>query len=187
MAIIPWIRRSFSGFITGLWLGGVLYSFATYTGASIERLEITDRQVTWAVRNKRHRLEMAATRAEGGLLHAPTAVDMGRRVAETLTATVEVRLTEVPRKGHPNGRTLFQGTGRHAGMEAAGNLERLAEMAQIPVGVSAPSRSSSREPGPREGRAKRNKRLDLLRIAIFPWSKRRRYPPRTKRSRWRTM
>jgi tocopherol cyclase len=180
-AIIPWIRRSFPGFIAGLWHDGVLYRFATYTGAAIERLELTDRQATLAVRNKRYRLEMVATRAEGGLLHAPTTVDMGRRIAETLTATVEVRLTEVteipaggPRRGRPGGRTLFQGTGRHAGMEAVGNLERLAEMAQIrPAAALGPSR----------GRAKRNKRLDLLRIAVFPWSKKRKHPPRTKRSR----
>jgi len=71
VAIIPWIGRSFPGFITGLWHGGVLYRFATYTGASIERLEITDRQACLTVRNKHHRLEMVATRAEGGLLHAP--------------------------------------------------------------------------------------------------------------------
>jgi len=190
VAIIPWIRRSFPGFIAGLWHGGVLYRFATYTGASIEQLEITDQQVSLVVRNKRHRLEMVATRAEGGLLHAPTTVDMGRRIAETLTATVEVRLTEVSRKGHPGGRLLFQGAGRHAGMEAAGNLERLTEMAKT---LSTRVATPSQEPEPvrkkaqsKKGRAARtswNKRLDLLRIAVFPWSKKRKSRPRTKRSR----
>ena len=183
LATVPWIRRPFSGFIAGLWHGGVLYRFATYTGATIERLEITDRQVSWAVRNKRHRLEMVAARAEHGLLHAPTTVDMERRIAETLTGTVEVRLTEVPRKGRPGGRTLFQGTGRYAGMEAVGNLEQLAAMVHIPAQAPASARSSSRDSDSRGGRARRNKRLDLLKIAVFPWSKRKRYPPRTKRSR----
>ena len=173
MATMPWIKRSFSGFIVGLWHGGVLYRFATYSGASLERLVISDRQVSWAVRNKRHRLEMVATRAEGGLHHASLPVDLGcpRGVAETLTATVEVRLTEIPRKGHRGGRTLFQGTGRYAAMETVGDLEHLAGMAQTPASPEAP-----------RGQAKRNKRLDLLRIAAFPWSKRRRYPPRTRRS-----
>ena len=181
LAIIPWIGRSFPGFIVGLWHGGILYRFATYTGASIERLEITDRQVIWAVRNKHHRLEMVATRAEGGLLHAPTTVDMGRRIAETLTATVDVRLTEVAntsargsRKGYPGGRTLFQSTGRCAGMEAVGDLERLAKMVHI---------SPARIPAQDRGRVKRNRRLDLFRIAVFPWSKRRKSPPRTRRSK----
>jgi tocopherol cyclase len=172
VAIIPWIRRSFPGFIAGLWHGGVLYPFASYTGASIERLEIADGQVTWAVRSKRHRLEMTASRAEGGLLHAPTTVDMEQRIAETLTATVEVRLTELPRRGRPGGRTVFQGTGRWAGMEAAGDLERLADMAHVPP-----------PPAPPRGQAKRSRRLDWIRTAVFPWSKRQRYRPRTKRSR----
>ena len=178
-AIMPWIGRSFPGFIVGLWHGGVLYRFATYNGASVERLEVTDQQVNWAVRNKRHCLEMVATRAEGGLLRAATTVDMGRRAAETLTASVEVRLTEVPRRGHPSGRPLFQGTGRYAGMEAAGNLERLTKAVQV-----SPERIAKAQPSGKgqAARRSRSKRLDLLRIAVFPWSKRRRYPPRTRRS-----
>ena len=178
-AIMPWIGRSFPGFIVGLWHGGVLYRFATYNGASVERLEVTDQQVNWAVRNKRHCLEMVATRAEGGLLRAATTVDMGRRAAETLTATVEVRLTELPRRGHPSGRLLFQGTGRYAGMEAAGNLERLTKAVQV-----SPERIAKAQPSGKgqAARRSRSKRLDLLRIAVFPWSKRRRYPPRTRRS-----
>ncbi len=47
-----------------------------------------------------------------GLLKGPTTVEMGKRVAETLSATVAVRLT---RRG--DGRVLYEGTGRHAGLE----------------------------------------------------------------------
>jgi hypothetical protein len=72
-----------------------------------------------------HYVDMRATRAEGGLLHAPTPVDMGRRIVETLNATVEVGLYALE-----GGRAhaLFQGTGRHAGLEAVGDLERLRPM-----------------------------------------------------------
>jgi hypothetical protein len=125
VAVIPWVRRSFPGFIIGLWHEAVLYRFATYTGARIERLDMTDEQVTWIVRNKRYRLEMLATRAEGGLLHAPTTADMGRRIAETLGATVEVRLSRLEAAG-PS--LVFEGTGRHAGLEAVGDLMRLRAM-----------------------------------------------------------
>jgi tocopherol cyclase len=122
VAIIPWVRRSFPGFIIGLWHGGVLYRFATYTGARIEQLDITDERVSWVVRDRRYRLEMQAIRAEGGLLQAPTTLDMGRRIAETLDAGVEVELY-VLEKG--DSRLLFRGAGRHAGLEAAGDLARL--------------------------------------------------------------
>jgi tocopherol cyclase len=125
VAIIPWVRRSFAGFIVGLWHAGRLYRFATYTGARLEKLKITDREVIWAIGDRHERLEMRATRPAGGLLQAPTPEDMGRRIGETLDATVEVRLY-----GSERGtwHQIFAGTGRHAGLEAVGDLEGLRAM-----------------------------------------------------------
>lgn len=125
VAIIPWVRRSFPGFIIGLWHGGRLYRFATYDGGRIERLDVADEQVSWVVRNRRYRLEMRATRPAGGLLQAPTTVDMGRRIAETLDAEVAVALYDLE---GDHGRLLFDGVGRHAGLEAAGDLALLRAM-----------------------------------------------------------
>jgi tocopherol cyclase len=125
VAIIPWVRRSFPGFIIGLWHGGILYRFASYTGARIEQLEFTDADVIWVVRDRRYRLAMRAARTEGGLLQAPTVVDMGRRIAETLGATVDVELHALESAGP---RLIFRGTGRHAGLEAVGDLVRLRSM-----------------------------------------------------------
>ena len=119
VAIIPWIGRAFPGFIIGLWRQGQLMRFATYSGARIEKLQVTDDHVIWTVRNRQHRLEMQAARAEGGLLLGPTREDMGKRVNETLRATVDVRLSTLA------GVTLFEGQGRHAGLEAHGDLDRL--------------------------------------------------------------
>lgn len=45
VALIPWIGHAFRGFIVGLWLGGKLYRFATYSGARIESLQIFDDHV----------------------------------------------------------------------------------------------------------------------------------------------
>jgi hypothetical protein len=125
VAIIPWRRRSFPGFIMGLWHNGILYRFATYTGARIGRLDLTDEWIGWSVHDGRHRLEIEAARSEGGLLQAPTTVDMGRRIAETLGAEVTVALYAL---GKGNTHLLFRGRGRHAGLEAAGDLARLRAM-----------------------------------------------------------
>ncbi|MCL7455360.1 MAG: tocopherol cyclase family protein [Anaerolineae bacterium] len=124
VAIIPWIGRSFPGFIVGLLYNGRLYRFATYSGAEIDNLHISDEEVGWSVSDRRYRLEMRARRTRGGLLQAPTASDMERRVAETLDARVEVRLYE-----RQDGlRPIFEGMGRHGGLEASGDLERLVQM-----------------------------------------------------------
>jgi tocopherol cyclase len=115
IAIIPWVHTSFPGFIIGLLHEGHLYRFATYTGAKTERLVVTERTIDWVVADKRHRLEMSVTQGPGslfGLLKGPNSVEMGKRVAETMSATVSVRLT-TRRDGH----VLFEDAGRHAGLE----------------------------------------------------------------------
>jgi hypothetical protein len=53
---------------------------------------------------------------------------MGRRIAETLSASVEMALYELGR-GAP--RLLFSDTGRHAGLEAVGDLQELRAMTRL--------------------------------------------------------
>jgi hypothetical protein len=54
---------------------------------------------------------LQAQRAEGGLIKGPSELDMGRRINETLNARVDVALSSL------DGETLFEGVGRHAGLE----------------------------------------------------------------------
>ncbi|MFM8319679.1 MAG: tocopherol cyclase family protein [Chloroflexota bacterium] len=111
IAIIPWRGRSFNGFIVGLWHAGQLYRFASYTGAQVERLQIDEQQVRWTLRDRRLRLELTARRSRAGLLLGPEPLEMGKRVLESLSAQVEVRLSRL------DGRVIFEGSGRHAGLE----------------------------------------------------------------------
>ena len=39
IAVIPWLRSAFRGFIIGLWILGTLVRFASYTGANTDSLE----------------------------------------------------------------------------------------------------------------------------------------------------
>ncbi|HNR02619.1 MAG TPA: tocopherol cyclase family protein [Anaerolineaceae bacterium] len=119
VAIIPWIGRSFRGFIVGLWIEGKLYRFTTYTGSKIDSLIINDDRVNWVLYNNRYRLNIVAQRVEGGLLRGPTRVDMGTRVMETLNASVHVELRSLDED------LLFEGSGEHAGLEVVGDLFRL--------------------------------------------------------------
>ena len=70
------------------------------------------RVMIWVVRDRKERIEMIATRAEAGLLKGPARLEMGKRVNETLKASVQVRLAT------SGGKTIFEGTtGRHARLE----------------------------------------------------------------------
>jgi len=119
IAMIPWLGSAFRGFIIGLWLDGHLYRFATYTGARTESLVLQDERVDWVVSDRHLRLEMQAMQAGGGLIYGPTQHSMGRRVDETLDASLRVRLTE------HGGHVLFEDHGRHAGLEINGHIQRL--------------------------------------------------------------
>ncbi len=122
IATIPWLRSSFRGFIVGLWADGLLYRFATYTGAEVESLEVDDDTVRWYIRDRTYRLEIAASRASAGLLRGPNVSAMGMRVPETLSAAVEVRLS----RGDPGREVvILHDVGRCAGLEVAGELGQL--------------------------------------------------------------
>jgi len=119
VAVTPLMSLWFSGFLAGLWHEGQFHRFATYTGARVEKLAITDYAVTWVVAGGKQRLEVLATRAEATMLPGPNRQDMGTRVPETLKGVVEVRLTGA------NGRRIFEGTGECAGLEVAGDVDKL--------------------------------------------------------------
>ena len=122
VAIIPWLGNAFRGFIIGFWHQGLLYRFATYNGAEIKHLSVSDEQVFWIVQNRNVRLEMMAARTEGGLLHEPTRSEMLQRVEETMTASLDVRLSYI------QGKTIFHENCRITAMEVQGDMQRLLTM-----------------------------------------------------------
>jgi hypothetical protein len=122
IAVIPLLGFSLRGLIVGLWHGGELYRFATYTGARIDALTVSDEEVQATISDSDHRLEITARRAEGGVLRGPTGLDMGGRVPESLRAAVTVRLSALSRAGS---RLLFEGAGRNAGLEVVGEVSWL--------------------------------------------------------------
>jgi tocopherol cyclase len=124
VAVVPWLGAGFTGFIIGLWHAGQLYCFATYTGARIERLDVRDESITWAVSDRAHRLEMEIARTTPGLLYAPDLADMTGRVGETLNATAHIRLTALGR-GRAVERTVFDDVARLGGLEVVGDPRRL--------------------------------------------------------------
>jgi tocopherol cyclase len=119
IAEIPWLGRSFGGFIVGLLFEGVIHRFATYNGGVIESLELDDENVQIVVRNRTHRLHITATRAEGGLLQAPTLVEMDRRILETMDATLKIDFETLSRE------SIYMGVGKYAGLETVGDMTHL--------------------------------------------------------------
>ena len=119
VAIIPWVRRSFPGFIIGVWHNRLLYRFASYTGARIETAGYH--------RRPRHL---------GGTQPKLSVGDGGNSCRRRLAGW-----TNPARYGQTCGRNperyggralkhrqrpdAVQWRGRHAGLEVHGDLERL--------------------------------------------------------------
>ena len=128
IAVIPWRRTQFRGFIVGLRMPGPdgrprLHRFATYTGARTTGLAVDDERVRWSLRAKTGAtLQIRAERRRGGLLHAPELTEMHRRVEETLDARIHLRLVD------PAGRILLEDTGEVGGLEVHGDIDGLLAM-----------------------------------------------------------
>jgi tocopherol cyclase len=125
VALIPWLGRSFRGFIIGVWHAGTLYRFATYTGARIERLSIDDAMVRLVVEGRQQRLELEIERHEPGQLYAPDIDDMSGRVGETMQAAATVRLTERGGHGASTDVVLYEGAARFGALEVVGDMRLL--------------------------------------------------------------
>lgn len=117
VAHIPWLNGHFIGFISGFWLEGKLYKFATYTGAK-QSLHIADKSLEISFKNPRTELRIWAEQAAGTALVSPLSGEMTGKIQESLQASLHVELLE-------NGRRIFEGTGRHAGLEVAGDVDVL--------------------------------------------------------------
>ncbi len=119
VAVIPWLGRSFAGHVIGLLYDGEIHRFATYNRGSIEQLYIGDREVHLVVNNGVKRLRIRAERVDGGLFQAPSMIEMDRRIIETLNAKIEIQFEIL------EGDVVYQGIGRHAGLETVGDINKL--------------------------------------------------------------
>jgi tocopherol cyclase len=119
VALIPWVRTTFRGFIVGLKHHGRLFRWATYNRSREELLHIDDRHVRWSLTGPDGRLTITAERDRGGLLHVPMRDAMHKRVEETMDATVSIRHEDA------DGAVLLHGEASCACMEVFGDIDRL--------------------------------------------------------------
>lgn len=117
VAHIPWLNSHFIGFISGFWLEGKLFRFATYTGAK-KFLKIENNEVELIFRGPGQEIRIHAQQAEGTALISPISGAMAGKINESLQAHLQVELLQ-------KGKRIFEGRSRTSGLELAGDLEGL--------------------------------------------------------------
>jgi len=122
IADIPWGRQSFAGFLGGFLLNGQLHRFATYTGAHLSPIQVSEKTVHFTVQDRNYRLKIIAVRQEGAALQAPTTRQMDRRIIESLSAEINIRFST-----YENGKwkEIYSDRGQHAGLEVVDDLSMI--------------------------------------------------------------
>ncbi len=119
VAKIPWFGNSFTGFLCVLLFEGKIHRFATYTGAKISRIRLDEESVFIFLNDNKFTVGITAQRAGQGLLAAPLNGAMDRRIAESVDASITLKIS------NKYGNLFFDETGKNAGLELVGDMKDL--------------------------------------------------------------
>jgi hypothetical protein len=117
IARIPWLGKSFTGFLSFIKTEEGFYKFATYNRSKLKRIKFMGNTLVVSLENSKEMLDFTARYAKGSILRAPKNGLMQREIEETITADVTLRLY------NSKNRTIFEGSSKWAGMEIAGCLD----------------------------------------------------------------
>lgn len=119
IATIPFYVTEFTGFLSFLRIGKKFYRFATYAGAKIVYHKKNGDVLDVVIRERNYELCLRAVSNEKSNLIAPMDGRMNRVIQESINSKIYLRLYD-----RKTGNLIFQGLGRHAGLEMM-NFEKL--------------------------------------------------------------
>ena len=119
IADIPWLGKSFTGFLGFFYHDHQIYRFATYLRTKLQ-LEIADSNgLKIKIENRKNTFLLNVKSNNAGLLKAPIKGSMDRRIPESIDATLKITMLDV--KGH----ILFIDSTNVAGLEMVGDYQKL--------------------------------------------------------------
>lgn len=119
VANIPWIGRSFTGFLGFFLHEGQIHRFATYTKAKVIIDNLTDHVAELTIEDKNFTYRIVANNKDAGLLAAPVQGSMDRRISESINATIRLQVKD------KKGKTIFDEISEVAGLELVGEKKVL--------------------------------------------------------------
>ena len=115
VANVPWLGKSFTGFLGFFLHDSTLFRFATYTHAKLQIEKSVSDTVKISIIDRKHNYFIEAFHSITGLLKAPVKGSMDRRIPESIDA--RLKLTVKDKKGN----LIFSGTTNIAGLEMVGD------------------------------------------------------------------
>ena len=92
IADIPFMKRSFLGFLCNLTLNGKEYRFATYNNSKLRIEKVNNENIVFVLENKKARLIIETDLKQQGELIAPKSGKMEKKIKEGLSGGVKVNL-----------------------------------------------------------------------------------------------
>ncbi|MFW9827090.1 MAG: tocopherol cyclase family protein [Candidatus Thorarchaeota archaeon] len=115
IAKIPFLGKTFTGFLSALWHESNFYKFGTYTTAKVKSLKLNKENIHVIVEDKNYILdfELIKNRTASGLLKAPKKGIMSGHISESLNSKIKLRFID-KKKAY----IIIDDLGINAGLEA---------------------------------------------------------------------
>ncbi len=97
IANVPWLGKSFDGFMVGFLHENRLYRFTTYNGARLKSLDVKPQSLVADFATAKYLLQVEAYKSKDAPLAAPRLGSMEGRIAESMTSQIRVRLSGLER------------------------------------------------------------------------------------------
>jgi hypothetical protein len=122
IADIPWLGKSFTGFLGFFYHNNKIHHFATYRSSKLH-LEIDESsQLKIKIENRKNTFVISAKSNNTGLLKAPVEGAMDRRIPESIDAIIKITMMD------KRGNVIFMDSTTIAGLEMVGNYHKLQEL-----------------------------------------------------------
>jgi len=121
VANIPWLGRSFTGFLGFCYFNGNIHRFATYTGASLQVRHQGEDTLQIVISDRKLAYEINAIRNSSGMLKAPVKGLMDRRIPESIDARLKLIVRD------NTGKIVFNDSTSIAGLEIVGDQQVLTQ------------------------------------------------------------
>lgn len=119
IANIPWLGKSFPGFLGFFYHNNKIYHFATYNSAKMH-VEVADSShLRIKIENRKNIFAINTTSNSTGILKAPVQGAMDRRIPESIDA--KIKITMMDKKGN----IIFMDSTNIAGLEMVGDYHKL--------------------------------------------------------------
>lgn len=121
VANVPWMGSSFPGFLGFFLHDNIIERFGTYSHAKIKLETSNSDTVKINISDKKFNYHLKAFHNKAGILKAPVNGTMDRRIAESIDANLELKVTD------KNGNFVFQDISLVTGLEIVGDMKELSQ------------------------------------------------------------